>query len=334
MPGYTLPKAFITTVVGSYPKMPEAEEAIRKRKRGEISEEEFHELVKPAIKKVVEDYIEAGVDIISDGEQSREDMVVYFAERIEGYAEGEWVRIFDNVYFRKPVVAKKLSYRAPMAVADWEYAQSISQGRPVKAIITGPYTMADWSFDLIYGDKRELVLELAKVLRREVEEFVKRGARYVQVDEPALPARPYREEAELVKEALEIMLKGIDAKKIVHICFGRIEKIIPYILEFPVDQVDLEFKNSGFKLLPYLKEYGFNKELGYGVIDVHSLRVETVDEIYSDIMRLVKMDIIGPEKIYIDPDCGLKRLPRETAKAKLKNMVEAARRARRELGYE
>ncbi len=334
MAGYELPKALVTTVVGSYPLMPEAAEAIRRRKRGEISEEEFHELVKPAIKTVIEDYLWAGVDLLSDGEQAREDMVVYFAERMDGYREGDWVRIFDNVYFRKPIIASRLGYRGPMAVMDWEYASSVSQGRPVKAIITGPYTMIDWSFDLVYGDRREAVLEMARVLRREIEEFARRGARFIQVDEPALSTRPYREEAELLKEALEIMFKGIDAKKIVHICFGRIEKILPYALEFPVDQLDLEFKNSNFRLLPYLKEYGYDKELGYGVIDVHSTRVEPVEEIVADIKRLIDMDIIPPEKIYVDPDCGLKRLPREIARQKLRNMVEAARRVRRELDYE
>ncbi len=325
----------MTTVVGSYPKMPEAEEAIRKRKRGLISEEEFHKLVQPAIKKVVEDQLEAGVDVISDGEQARDDMVVYFAERLGGYRGGEWVRIFDNVYFRKPVIVERLEYKGPMAVMDWEYAVSVSQGRPVKAILTGPYTMADWSFDLHYGNRREVVLELARVLRREVEEFARRGAQFIQVDEPALPTRPLPEEAELVKEALEVMLKGVEAKKIVHICFGRIEKLIPHLMEFPVDQLDLEFKNSGFKLLPYIKEYwDSRKEIGYGVIDVHSLRVESIDEIIADIERLVKLDVIPPEKIYIDPDCGLKRLPREIAKAKLRNMVRAARMIRREYGYE
>ncbi len=331
---YRLPKAFPTTIVGSYPLMPEAAAAIRKRKRGEIDEKTFHELVKPAIKAVIEDYIWAGVDILSDGEQAREDMVVYFAERMGGYRGGDWVRIFDNVYFRKPIIAEKLHYIGPMAVMDWEYATSVAQGRPVKAIITGPYTMIDWSFDLVYGDRREAVLEMAKVLRKEIEEFAKRGAKFIQVDEPALSTRPYREEAELLKEALEIMFKGIEAKKIVHICFGRIEKILPYALEFPVDQLDLEFKNSGFRLLPYLKEYSYDKELGYGVIDVHSTRVEPVKEIVEDIKRLLKLDVLSPEKIYIDPDCGLKRLPREIARQKLRNMVEAARIMRRELGYE
>ena len=329
-----MPKALVTTVVGSYPLMPEAAEAIRKRKKGEIDEDTFHQLVRPAIKAVIDDYIWAGVDLLSDGEQAREDMVVYFAERMKGYREGDWVRIFDNVYFRKPVIADKLGYAQPMAVMDWEYAVSVAQGRPVKAILTGPYTMIDWSFDLVYGDRREAVLEMAKVLRREIEEFVRRGARFIQVDEPALSTRPYREEAELLRDALEIMLKGIDAKKIVHICFGRIEKILPYALDFPVDQLDLEFKNSNFRLLPYLKEYSYNKELGYGVIDVHSTRIEPVEEIVSDIKRLIDMDIIPPEKIYVDPDCGLKRLPREIARQKLRNMVEAAKKVRRELGYE
>jgi 5-methyltetrahydropteroyltriglutamate--homocysteine methyltransferase len=330
MAGYEVPRKFPTTVVGSYPKVPPAGEVIKKRRAGEISEEEFHELVKPAIKAVVEDYLEAGVDILSDGEQAREDMVVYFAERIEGYAPGEWTRIFDNVYFRKPVVVSKLQWKAPMAVADWEYAVSVAQGRPVKAILTGPYTMVEWSFDLHYRDKREFILDIARVIRREVEEFVRRGATYVQIDEPALSTRPWREEVELAQEALEIIFKGLQAKRIVHICYGRIEKILPYILDFPVDQFDLEFKNSDFRLLPYLKEYGYNKELGFGVIDVHSLQVESVKEIKEAIDKLMKMDIIGPEKVYVDPDCGLKRLPREIAKAKLRNMVEAARQAREE----
>ena len=330
MAGYEVPRKFPTTVVGSYPKIPPADEAIKKLRSGDIGEEEFRSMVRKAIAEVVRDQIEAGVDIISDGEQAREDMVVYFAERMEGYAPGEWTRIFDNVYFREPVVVGRLSWRAPMAVAEWEYATSISQGRPVKAIVTGPYTMVEWSFDLAYRDRRELMLDMARVIRRELEEFISRGAQYVQVDEPALSTRPWREEAELAREALEVVFKGLQAKRIVHICFGRVEKILPYILDFPVDQFDLEFKNSNFRLLPYLKEYGFDKELGFGVVDVHSIQVETVDEIKRAIDLLMKADIVGPEKVYVDPDCGLKRLPREVARAKLANMVKAARLAREE----
>ena len=328
MASYEVPRYFPTTVVGSYPKIPPAEDAIRRRKNGEITEEEFHEAIKESIRAVVGDYIEAGVDIISDGEQARDDMVVYFAERMRGYSRGDWVRVFDNVYFRRPIITSRVEWVKPMSVDDWLYASRVSGGRPVKAILTGPYTMVEWSFDLYYRDRREAVLDMAKVIRREVDEYVSRGAKYIQIDEPALSTRPTREDAELVKEALEIIFRGVNAKRIVHICYGRIERILPYILDYPVDQFDLEFKNSNFRLLPYLKEYGFNKELGFGVVDVHVTRVESVDEILAAIEKLMKLDIIGPEKIFIDPDCGLKRLPRDIARAKLKNMVLAAKRAR------
>jgi 5-methyltetrahydropteroyltriglutamate--homocysteine methyltransferase len=328
--GYSVPRKFPTTVVGSYPKMPSALEAIKRRRSGEISESEFNEMVKVAVRDVVEDYLWAGVDIISDGEQAREDMVVYFAERFKGYSVGDWVRVFDNEYFRKPVVTGRVEWLRPITVELWEYASSISAGRPVKGILTGPYTMIEWSFDLHYRDRRELILDLAKAIRREVEELVRRGARYIQIDEPALSTRPWREDAELLKEALDIIFKGLEAKRIVHICFGRLERILPYILDYPVDQFDLEMKNSNFRLLPYLKEYGYNKEIGFGVVDVHSFQVESVKEIKEAIDKLMKTGIVSPEKAYIDPDCGLKRLPRDIAKAKLKNMVEAARQAREE----
>lgn len=325
---YEVPRKFPTTVVGSYPKLEPAKKALRMLRKREATEEEVRPLFVEAIRGVVQDHIEAGVDIISDGEQTREDMVVYFAERVKGYVPGEWVKIFDNVYFRKPIIHSKVVWEKPLTVEDWKTATQYAGGRPVKGILTGPYTMLEWSFDLYYGDRYEAIIDLARQLRREIEALVSAGARYIQVDEPALSTRPWREEAEMLKEALEIMLKGIEAKTIVHICFGRVEEVLPYILDYPVDQFDLEFKNSNFRLLPYLKEYGYDKELGYGVIDVHTTQIEKVDEIVSDIEKLMKLGILPPEKIYVDPDCGLKRLPREIAKAKLKNMVEAARIAR------
>ncbi|ADL18730.1 Probable methylcobalamin:homocysteine methyltransferase [Acidilobus saccharovorans 345-15] len=327
---YQVPSKFPTTVIGSYPKLPEASELIKRRDRGEISEEEFHRLIRGPIAEVVKDYLEAGIDIVSDGEQSREDMVVYFAQRVQGYEEGEWVRIYDNMYFRKPIIKGPLIRTSPLAIEDWLYTSSISGGRPVKFIITGPYTMMEWSFNVYYKDRSELIMALAKVIREEVLDAVRAGAKYIQVDEPALSTRPWREEAELAGEALRYVFSGIEAKRVVHICYGRLERILPYILDYPVDQFALEFKNSNFRLLPYLKEYGYNKELGYGVVDVHSMQVETVKEVKEAIEKLMKLDVLPPEKVYINPDCGLKPLPREVAKAKLVNMVKAASEARSE----
>ncbi|MCX8184704.1 MAG: methionine synthase [Sulfolobales archaeon] len=330
MRSYEVPRKFPTTVVGSYPKIAQADRAIKLRKSGQISELEFRELVKPAIREVVEDHLWAGIDIVSDGEQARDDMVVYFAERLRGYSSGGWVRVFDNEYFKKPIVLGKIEWIEPMAVDLWSYASSVSSGRPVKVTLTGPYTMLEWSFDLHYRDRKELMMDLARAIRKEVEKLVAAGAKYVQIDEPALSTKPFKEEADMLKEALDVVFRGIEAKRIIHICYGRIEKILPYILEYPVDQFDLEMKNSNFRLLPYLKEYGYNKEIGCGVVDVHSFQVESVREIKESVEKLMREGFIGPEKVYLDPDCGLKRLPREIARAKLKNIAEAARQLREE----
>ncbi len=329
---YKMPKVLRTTVVGSYPKFSIAEEAIRKYRKGLISYEEFRRMIDEAIKMVVNDYIEAGVDIISDGEQSREDMELYFAERLEGFEIGDWVRIFDNVYYRKPVVVGPIRYRGPMILDDWKTAVACSDGRPVKAIITGPYTLADWAFNNYYRDRRELVLDLAKVVHEELRRMVEAGAEYLQVDEPALSTHNRPEDVELAKEALEVVFKGLPGKKIMHVCFGKIERLFPAVLDYPIDQLDLEMANSQFRLLGVLKEYGFDKELGFGVVDVHTTNVESV-EFVKNAIRMA-LDVVPPEKLYIDPDCGLKRLPRDVALAKLKVMVQAAKEIRRELGEE
>lgn len=330
MSRYEVPRKFPTTVVGSYPKTPHAERLIKARKAGQISEREFREMIKPAIREVVEDHLWAGIDIVSDGEQARDDMVVYFAERLRGFGPGGWVRVFDNEYFKKPIVVGRVEWAEPITVDLWSYAASVSGGRPVKVTLTGPYTMMEWSFDLHYRDRKELIADLARAIRREVEELVRAGARYVQIDEPALSTRPFKEEADMLKEAMDVIFRGLDVRRIVHVCYGRLERILPYILDYPVDQFDLEMKNSNFRLVPYLKEYGYDKELGYGVVDVHSFRVESVREIKEAVDRLMREGFIGPEKVYLDPDCGLKRLPREVARAKLRNIAEAAGLAREE----
>ncbi len=338
---YKVPKILPTTVVGSYPKFPIAKEALKKYYKGEISKEEFERMIKEAIRLAVEDQINAGVDIISDGEQRREDMEVYFAERMEGFVVGnnpeDWVRIFDNVHYRKPVVVDKIRWKEPMTLIDWKYATEFSQGRPVKAIITGPYTMADWAFNEYYKDRNELIIDLAKELHKELKALYDAGARYLQVDEPALSTHPYKEDIDIAREALKIVFQGMeDAKKIVHICHGRVDKLFPDILDYPVDQFDLEFVNNNFELLKVIKEYDYassGKELGYGVIDIHSKKVESKDFVKNAIYKV--LEFMPPEKVYVKPDCGLKILgDRDIAFKKLKVMVEATKEVRKELGYE
>lgn len=327
--GYALPNKLVTTVVGSYPYFPEALEAFRLRKNG-VRGGEYEELIRKAIECAVKDYISAGLDLISDGEQRREDMVVFFAEELRGFEVGRPVRIFDNVYFRKPVIVDRIEWDHEITVRDWAYAASLSEGRPVKATLTGPYTMYSWSFDKHYGDMRRAILDLAEALSREVRALVDRGARCIQIDEPALSTNPGRGDVLIAGEALEIILGKLSGvKRIMHVCYGRIEKLFPDVLDFPIDQLDLELKNSGYAILKILKEYSFDKELGFGVIDVHSERIETVEEVLKDIA--LGLEILPPEKLYVKPDCGLKRLKRGIALAKLRNMVAAAREARERL---
>ena len=190
--------------------------------------------------------------------------------------------------------------------------------------------MYSWSFDKHYGNMRNAILDLASALAREVEALVNAGAKYVQVDEPALSTRVEKEDVKLAGEALEIMVgKLSNVKRIMHVCYGKIERLFPEVLDYPIDQLDLETKNSEYRLLKLLREYSFDKELALGVVDVHSSRIETIEEIVDGIRK--GLEIIPPDRLYVKPDCGLKRLKRETALAKLRNMVKAAEKAREEL---
>lgn len=326
---YKLPDKLRTTVVGSYPYFPEALKAFQLRKRGQRGPE-YEVLVREAVRKAVEDYVSIGLDIIADGEQKREDMAVFFAEELNGFEISEPVRIFDNVYFRKPVITGEITWSHEIVVDDWKYASSISGGRPVKVTLTGPYTMYSWSFDKFYGDAGKAILDLAEAFRMEIEALVRAGATHIQIDEPALSTRTEKNDLEIAKDAFEIMFDGLDnVKRITHICYGKLERLFPEVLDFPIDQIDLETKNSNYQILDLLQEYSFDKELALGVIDVHNACIENVEEIIEGIRR--GLEVVRPEKLYVKPDCGLKRLSREVALAKLRNMIRAAEVAREEL---
>ena len=167
---------------------------------------------------------------------------------------------------------------------------------------------------------------MAEVLNREFRELVRAGANYIQLDEPAISTHP--EEVEIAKNAVEIMVKGIKAYIGMHICYGDYKAIFPDILDFKVDQIDFEFANRKFEDLKILEDYSYDKDLGFGCIDVHSKMVESIDEI----KRAIKMalDIVEADQLYVDPDCGLKLLPRNIAFEKLKVMVKATDEVKKE----
>ena len=250
-----------TTVVGSFPKPDYLKEARVKYSKREIDELELRALTKKATSETVHDQIDAGVDIISDGEMDRGDMVNFFAKKLDGFKESGLVRSYENRYYHKPIVIGKVKFKEGMGVELFRYAREISN-REVKAIFTGPYTMMEWSFNEHYSSRRELLRDLSIALHQEALEFESAGAKYIQIDEPAIPTKP--KEIDLAFDAMKTVIEGIRAKTISHMCYGDFEYIYPKILELGVDQLDLEFANRNYELLEIIKKHRDREREGEG----------------------------------------------------------------------
>jgi 5-methyltetrahydropteroyltriglutamate--homocysteine methyltransferase len=316
-----------TTTVGSFPKPPYLLEARRKHARKQLGGEDLAALERRATEEWIRRQEEIGIDILVDGEMYRGDMVAYFADQMDGFAIPGLVRSYGNRYYPKPAVVAPVGRRGPITVAWWSYAQSLTP-RPVKGMLTGPYTIAEWSFNEHYPTRRELVLELARAIHDEALDLQRAGARYIQIDEPAIHTRP-DEDFDLAVEAMEIVTRGLDAYTISHVCYGDVPRIYPAMLRLAVDQLDLALKNEDFALLETFRSPRFTKDIGLGVLDAHSHRAETPEEVVDGIRRTLK--VIPAAQVYVTPDCGLKTRTIEETVGKLTAMVEGARRMRQEL---
>ena len=315
-----------TTSVGSLPKPGYITKARGEFARGEIERDQLRELEKKATTDWIEFQTSIDTDLVVDGEQYRGDMVAFFAEELPGLEIGGLVRSYGNRYYRKPIATSPVGRDKPVTVEWWKFAQSLTD-RPVKGMLTGPYTICDWSFNEHYASRRDFVLDLAKVIRDEALDLEKAGARYIQIDEPAASTR--LDELELVIEAMSIVTEPLSAHTITHICYGDFHKAYPKMLEIPVDQIDLEFANSDFSLLEEFSDNPFTKFIGLGISDVHTHSVEDVDALVDGIRRSLKH--IPPERMFVDPDCGLKTRTEDEAKAKLSNIKKAVDVVRAEL---
>jgi 5-methyltetrahydropteroyltriglutamate--homocysteine methyltransferase len=315
-----------TTSVGSFPKPDYLTQARSRFARKEIEREELQDLEKKATREWIEFQDSIGTDLVVDGEMYRGDMVAYFAEELPGLEIGGLVRSYGNRYYRKPIAVGAIGRDRPITVDWWKYAQSLTNA-PVKGMLTGPYTICDWSFNEHYSTRRDFVLDLAKVIRDEALDLEKAGARYIQIDEPAASTR--MDELDLVIEAMAIVTEPLSAHTITHICYGDFHNAYPKMLDIPVDQIDLEFANSEYSLLDEFSEHPFTKYVGLGISDVHSHELEPVEGLVDGIRRALKF--IPPERIFVDPDCGLKTRTVDEAKEKLTNIKKAVDVVRAEL---
>ncbi len=286
----------------------------------------------------------AGLDVVYDGEARRIEMYEYPVRRIAGFHFYGHVRSFDNKYYRKAAVVDRVKLTEPFHLDELHYVKSVAR-RPVKIPITGPYTLAEWSFneyylktvdpgvrDLrarAYAAKRAFTLDLAReVLNPTLKALVAAGADWIQIDEPA--ATTHVEEVPILVEAFNAAVDGVRAKLSIHICYSNYRALYPEMLKMRVDHLALEFKNTGdYNVVQIFKEYGDTRELGVGVLDVHSDVIEASEEIRDKLLDAAR--VLSPEKIWGNPDCGLRTRTWDVAFAKLQNLVEGARLAREAL---
>lgn len=317
----------LTTGVGSLPKPDYLVRARARASRGELAATELRALEEKATADWIRFQEEIGIDIVVDGEQYRGDMATYFAENIHGTVISGLVRSYGNRYYKKPIITDELRLRGPISVDWFRFAQGLTK-KPVKGMITGPYTMMDWSFDEYYGSREKACLAFAYLLHEEAIALQKAGAKIIQIDEPALSTR--FEELPLLVRAVGIVTEGLDAKTVLHTCYGNYNEIFDQFNKLPVDQIDLEMSNSDLDLLERFQKEPLKKEIAFGVIDVHSHVTESEEVIRGRIERA--LTVFSPEQLYIDPDCGLKTRTVEEAQAKLRNMAAATRAVRKALG--
>ncbi|MGB7062771.1 MAG: methylcobamide--CoM methyltransferase [Candidatus Zixiibacteriota bacterium] len=316
-----------TTVVGSYPKITEDKSAVNLRQARnrfdlkKISAEELEKAYRDTIKRVIREQEEAGVDLITDGQIRWDDPVTPFARNIDGMEIGGLLRFFDNnVYYRRPVIKSKLSFKDYSVVNEFKFAQANSK-REVKPVMVGAFTFAQLSRDEFYHDEEKLVFDLAEILHREAEKLSEVGAKTIQIDEPSLCFHP--EKLRLVKESLKIITGGIEAKFALYLYFGSIEKLVPGLFDLPVDIVGVDVVSRAENLELLVEHWG-QKDIGLGCVDARNTKMESESELLALFEKVTRK--IPENRIFINPSCGLEFLPHAVARDKLKKMAEAARK--------
>ena len=320
-----------TTTIGSYPQTREIRAVRRKFRRGEISQEEYTAAMHREIRKVVDFQEEAGLDVLVHGEPERNDMVEYFGEQLEGFAFSRfgWVQSYGSRCVKPPILFGDVARPRPMTV-DWiSYAQSITK-KPMKGMLTGPVTILNWSFVRDDQPRALTCRQVALAIRDEVMDLEKAGISVIQIDEAALreglPLQRNRrgEYLEWAVAAFRLTANGVGTGTQIHthMCYSEFNDIIDAITAMDADVITIEASRSGMELLRAFKDFTYPNEIGPGVYDVHSPNVPSVESIVERVTESARR--IPKERLWINPDCGLKTRGWPEIEASLKNMVEAA----------
>jgi 5-methyltetrahydropteroyltriglutamate--homocysteine methyltransferase len=326
---------FPTTTIGSFPQTAEIRHARAAFKRGDLSHLDYLNRMRDEIREVVRKQEELGLDVLVHGEPERNDMVEYFGEQLWGYgftANG-WVQSYGSRCVKPPFIYGDVYRPEPMTVGWSQFAQSLTE-KPMKGMLTGPVTMLQWSFVRDDQPRETTALQIALALRDEVRDLEQGGIGMIQIDEPAfreglpLKQRDWTHYLDWAVRAFRISASGVSDETQIHthMCYSEFNDILPWIAALDADVITIETSRSDMELLDGFGKYSYPNDIGPGVYDIHSPRVPQMAEM-ERLLRKAR-GVIPDERLWVNPDCGLKtRSWKETSEA-LSNMVQAARTLR------
>ena len=320
-------------MTGIFPRPKELISITRDYERGRTGKAELDKAFSDATLKVVEAQSSAGLNYVADGMLRWQDPLRPFTENLNGVKIGGLARWFNNnMFYRKPVITGELSWkkRADPKIIDIEH---LPKNLHWKAILPAPYTLAQLSEDNFYKDKTELVFKYARLVREQIESSVKQGFKYIQLSDPALVYKPRlaqisRDEVKIAGEALRLAIGGVSARTCLHTFFGDFCQILPEALDFPVDDLGIDFYETD---IDGLKGYKFGKGIALGLVDSRGSLVEKVGELVvvaKEIIKSIEGD--GVSAFFLCPNCDLEFLPWERALEKVKVVSRVAKRLREE----
>ena len=327
---------FPTTTIGSFPQTKDVKANRSAFRRGEIAREEYVAFNQKKIAECVKWQEEIGLDVLVHGEYERNDMVEYFGEALGGFlfTEKAWVQSYGTRCVKPPIIWGDVYREKPITVEWSVYAQSQTE-KIMKGMLTGPVTILNWSFPREDISIKESISQIALAIRDEVLDLEKSGIKMIQIDEAALreklPLRKsdwYTEYLDFAIPAFRLTHSGVKPETQIHthMCYSEFTDIIPAIDDMDADVITFEASRSDLQILDALRENHFETEVGPGVYDIHSPRVPSVEEMVRALELMLTK--ISPEKLWVNPDCGLKTRGVPETDASLRNMVAAAKEIR------
>jgi len=324
-----------TTTIGSFPQTAAIRQTRAAYKRGELNALDYLQRIRSEIELAVRKQEELGLDVLVHGEAERNDMVEYFGEQLWGYAftENGWVQSYGSRCVKPPIIYGDVFRPEPMTVETTRYAQSLTD-RLMKGMLTGPVTMLQWSFVRDDQPRETTALQLALAIREEVSDLEKAGIKVIQIDEPAireglpLRQRDWAAYLEWAVRAFKISAASVkDETQIhTHMCYAEFNDILPSIAAMDADVITIETSRSAMELLDGFGAFDYPNEIGPGVYDIHSPRVPGVEAMQKLLERAC--EVIPPQRLWVNPDCGLKTRGWIETEAALSNMVKAAKALR------